>query len=56
VCIFSNSAKILQKEWDELPLNLKNRLNAFCEKYGYEKIAKFLYKLSSDGIADLIRY
>ena len=29
---------ILQKEWDELPLNLKNRLNAFCEKYGYEKI------------------
>ena len=36
-----NYEPILQSEWNALPQKLKDKLNAFCEKYGYEKI-KFI--------------
>jgi hypothetical protein len=29
--------EITQHEWDSLPIDLKNRLDAFCEKYKYSK-------------------
>lgn len=31
-------SEITQSEWDNLSVDLKNRLDLFCEKYGYEKI------------------
>ena len=33
-----NYKEIEQQEWDLLPVGLKLKLDAFCEKYGYDKI------------------
>ena len=33
-----NYKEVQQHEWDALSQDLKSRLDAFCEKYGYSKI------------------
>lgn len=33
-----NYRQFTQKEWEELPSNLKEELNEFCDKYGYDRI------------------